>query len=159
MRTSMVMVMVMVMIVSLFAGGCAPRAKPVGYVGGTVLAVAGTALVVHASSQQCEAENIVEAIGAVVCESAAAGEAALGVLTLLTGTAILIAAAASPSAPEPGPPGAAAPLPAASPPAPGAAPPTPAAAPPSEEDEEDRWRALQRALFPPAPSRASLAFD
>ncbi len=144
---------VMVLIVSLSAGGCAPRAKPVGYIGGGALTVAGMAMIVGSLSADCEPEN---ALGALLvtgaCRSAAATGAMFGFLTMMTGAAIVVgAAASSPSAPEPGHPEALSPLPSAMPP--GAA---PSHEPPRYEGP---WPARPPSRSPSAPSGSPLAFD
>jgi hypothetical protein len=102
----MISMVLLVMSVSLCAGACAPRAKPAGYIGGALLTAAGMAMAGGAASADCTVEPDPFGVGLVVAGACVSGQAAgvmFGTVTALTGIAILVAAAASPSAPEASP--------------------------------------------------------
>jgi hypothetical protein len=86
---------------ALLAGACAPRAKPVGYVGGALLSVAGTLMAADAANTDCTPEDPFTGVFTVpACATGSAFGVMFGTMTLLTGVGILIAAAASPSGAE-----------------------------------------------------------
>jgi hypothetical protein len=87
----------LVLSVSLVAGACAPSTKPAGYGVGSVLAVAGTGLLLHATSQDCSSKSDWDLN--LDCKVEAIGEGALGTAIGVTGLVILLAALASPSEP------------------------------------------------------------
>jgi hypothetical protein len=99
----MISMVSLVMSVSLCAGACAPRAKPAGYVGGTILALTGAVLVANAGSS-CESDSSVDPITAGVegigCVSGAIASVTMGSAMVLSGLVVLGAAALSPSAPD-----------------------------------------------------------
>lgn len=133
----------MAIMASLLAGACAPRAKPYAVAGGAVLSVAGTAMFIDATSTRCETgDPLGDLLVAPACQTGVAFGSMLGVLTLVTGVGLMIAAAAGPSEPTAEPSS----LPSAAPPAP--QPPVPLSWPPGPP-----------ARSPSAPSGSPLAFD
>jgi hypothetical protein len=137
--------MSMVVSVALLTGACAPRAKPVGYVGGTALAIAGAALMADASSTDCTPdEPQLFSPEPLFCGVGVLGEGALGGLAMLTGLTILIVALASSSAPEPSYLNGTSPVPHVPPPP----------APEAPEEEPPDW---PRAMRPAPPSRSPSA--
>lgn len=135
--------------VALSTGACAPRAKPLGYLGGAALSIAGTVMMADAAATDCTPEDPFTGLFVTpVCATASAAGTLFGAVTLLTGVGILVAAMASPA--ESAPAGA---LPAALPAALPSAPGLPGGFP------EGPRLPPPPARSPSAPSGSPLAFD
>jgi hypothetical protein len=94
----------MVMSVSWLAGACAPRTKPLGYVGGSVLTVVGAGIFMSAGGSgggTGSRDPIADGIGDIAGDIAAV---TFGSAAVLTGLVILAGTALSPSGPELPPP-------------------------------------------------------
>jgi hypothetical protein len=125
----------------LLAGACVPRTKSARAAGGTLLAVAGTALVGHMMYGGCGSsgpdDDIGDASGDLMgCLFLKGVEGGVGSTLAITGLVWLIAAAAAPSAPAPPP------------------------APPAEPSAAPMWPPpVSPSRSPSAPWGSSLAFD
>lgn len=94
--------------VSLLAGACAPSTKPLGYIGGPMLAAVGAGMIMSASGEGDDTGRPVrDGLGGI---GGGLATVTFGYAAVLTGLVILAGAALSPSGPEAPPPAPAAPL-------------------------------------------------
>jgi hypothetical protein len=90
------------MAAAVLAGACSPAARPYGIGAGSVLAGAGTGLLVNAAQFDCPEPEA--GLGSVFCGVGAVTEGFFGIVTGVTGLAILAVALASSSGPQAAPP-------------------------------------------------------
>ena len=94
---------------AVLAGACAPGARPYGIGAGTILAAIGGGILIDAKTTSCPAPPPPDmgitlpfsGVESAACEFGTGLESAFGTVLLVGGLVTLIAAAASPSAPEP----------------------------------------------------------
>jgi hypothetical protein len=126
---------------ALCSGACSPSSKPVGYIAGTLFALGGGAMVLHAETTDCPRPKTFNYLDS--CELTRSTELAVGPAVLLMAAVALGIAIMSPGAkPAPAPP------PERSPESPSPESPSPESPPPLEPS----------ARSPSAPASSPLAF-